>query len=406
MSVIFADVTDITIPEGSVTKIEETSGLKRVLWQKGLAIPKAHWEIVTFDDKNDFDYGQIDDFVDIGNGIEFFLRINTKPCRITYKADATLGDAYSLGNGIKLPADISSEISFSNYTATAAIDPISKVWCAIAHQYQTKGLYVSNVFTPTKWAELDTLSSEENLVHCCWSPKLNCFCILGLNSNDLGIDDYGSIFLSTYLLSLEGNVTASSIQNFRGTYPGFSHSMSSFFWSEKLERFVCHFRSTAAVEDMTSDSFSACVFLLDDGLKWEKKQIKISSDNEVANRAFHNICWMQSMNCFIAVLIRLRKILVFKSLDCINWEHIKEFDTSVTSSVNCAYSPEKQVLVVMSRLQTYITKDLNDWVEIPHPEDMPNFISPNIKWSKSLNSFVCTSTTVVRFSFGKLVIDN
>ena len=34
MSVIFADVTDITIPEGSVTKIEETSGLKRVLWEK------------------------------------------------------------------------------------------------------------------------------------------------------------------------------------------------------------------------------------------------------------------------------------------------------------------------------------------------------------------------------------
>lgn len=33
MSVEFANVTDITIPEGSVAKIEETS-TKRVLWQK------------------------------------------------------------------------------------------------------------------------------------------------------------------------------------------------------------------------------------------------------------------------------------------------------------------------------------------------------------------------------------
>ena len=35
MSVEFANVTDITIPEGSVAKIEETS-TKRVLWQKNI----------------------------------------------------------------------------------------------------------------------------------------------------------------------------------------------------------------------------------------------------------------------------------------------------------------------------------------------------------------------------------
>ena len=34
MSVTFANVTDIKIPEGNVTKIQETSGLKRVLWEK------------------------------------------------------------------------------------------------------------------------------------------------------------------------------------------------------------------------------------------------------------------------------------------------------------------------------------------------------------------------------------
>ena len=34
MSVTFANVTAVKIPQGDVTKIQETSGQKRVLWEK------------------------------------------------------------------------------------------------------------------------------------------------------------------------------------------------------------------------------------------------------------------------------------------------------------------------------------------------------------------------------------
>ena len=45
----FAEVTGITIPEGAVTKISETS-TGRVLWEKGLSTPKAHLGIIELPD--------------------------------------------------------------------------------------------------------------------------------------------------------------------------------------------------------------------------------------------------------------------------------------------------------------------------------------------------------------------
>ena len=85
----FSEVTDITIPEGSVERITETNG-GRVLWEKRLALPQAHWEYVDYADTSSRDYTSPADLVDTGDGLELFLKINDKPCHIKYNVNGTV----------------------------------------------------------------------------------------------------------------------------------------------------------------------------------------------------------------------------------------------------------------------------------------------------------------------------
>lgn len=403
----FAEVTDVVIPQGSVTKIAETDS-GRVLWEKGLPIPQAHWEYVDYADTSSRDYNGPADFVDIDDGLEIFLHINNKPCRIKYNADGTLGDAYSLGSGTKLPADISGEKTL-NEAQYADIDPVSKIWVVCNKQR----VYTSNAFDVIKWQDPLSTSTSRYVRGCCWSPKLKRFCIVGDNKTYY-TTSYDNVIIFSFLVNTSGEITNLFEQSFYGQYPGNADTQRTFFWSDKLEKFVYHFHTGV---DTSSDDFNTSVFLSSDGLNWGKKKIANIGDlsevpdNIYARRQFDAICWMQSVGKFIAISSNNYDRFVYKSSDCINWEYVTTLSSLFRYEARCAYSPERKVLAVVGRSGAYLTRDLENWVAIPRTgTSIDEVIANPLIWSKTLNSFVhaidLSAANANRLLFYKLVMDN
>ena len=361
----FASVTDISIPEGSVTKIEETSS-KRVLWQKGLPIPKAHWEIIDLPsaDSNGELYYPLLTFVDTGDGIEIFKYTGGQ--HFKYRADGTAETIYTFQDTPTIRC--------------ADIDPVSKKWIAFGSDY------VSNAFSDTK-------ALDRNKIVCCWSPKLESFCAISTRD--------------AVVVNLDGEVQGTS-QEVSFSSLNVDRRYESLIWSETLNKFV--------IPDATGMSGSPqAVCFSSDGMNWETKTIKLTGDfpdlsvSDDTEIAINQIRWMPTVKKFVSVC-RLRSNsaneYIISSSDGEEWACVRKF-FSVGAGVGTfpAYSPDKKVLMLDNGYSSCITRDLENWVEVPYLEDMQNGIARITKWSQSLNGFI-RFTSENRPRFYKLVIDN
>lgn len=361
----FANVTDIKIPEGLVTKIEETSGLKRVLWQKGLPIPKAHWEIVELPnaDSNEELYYPLLTFVDTEDGIEIFKRTGGQ--HFKYRADGTAESIYTFQDTPTIKC--------------ADIDPVSKRWIAFGSDY------ASNAFSGTK-----ALDGSNKLI-CCWSPKLECFC--AISSRD------------AVVVNLNGEIQGTSQEVPFSAISG-GRRDESLIWADSLDKFV--------IPETTGTNNYVC--FSSDGLNWETKTIILTGEfpdisADYTRITMYQIRWMPTMKKFVSVC-RVNasdsyKEYIVKSSDCQRWECVGKY-MLVGSAVETtlSYSSDKKVLAVDNLQTSYVTRDLENWVEVPFIDGMPQGNSARtMKWSQSLNCFVRFGTES-NPRFYKLVIDN
>ncbi len=382
MSVTFANVTDITIPQGAVTKITDSNGT--VLWQKGLAIPQAHWETISLpeQDSNGIQYlTSMKTFVDTGDGIEIFKRIGK--ARFKYNSDGTVG-----------------EIKEELYNFVSAdIDPVSKIWVVSSG---TKLL--SNA-----WGWQDDAGGNGAINDCIWSPGLQRFCLLGRYSSGT-VDLDGNTQLGTNLSNSSTEYVVSYSATTTSTYC-YNH-----IWADSLQKFVCPSYTTNSVIAFSSN-----------GLTWTKITCNLVGnfpDCPVGSgytvKSFYRLVWMPTVNKFVgSCLVEAKdsggnhessKQYIVKSSDCVNWEYVgdKNVFPRLFSIVNFglsgypAYSPEKKVLVLVGYETSYITRDLENWVEVPFANDMVQTTSNQVRWSKSLNGFIRLTNSTI----SKLVIDN
>ena len=367
----FSNITSITIPEGSVERITETS-TGRVLWEKVSAIPQAHWEIIELPEKdnNGTAYSPLLTSVDTGDGIEIYT---TKGGHFKYGADGTVGDI-ALFDGTPT-------------THCADIDPVSKKWFAFGYKF-----YASNAFSETK-------NLDKAHYICCWSPELESFCAIGQGAVVINLNG------ETQGVSQE--VPFSSLNAIR--------RYESLIWASNLNKFV-----VPNAEGITNN----CIYFSSDGISWEAKEIKLVGtfpEMPVGNDLFvvmYQICWMPTMKKFIAAC-RIRtpaeddgtykqNEYIVSSSDCEEWKcecvYLHRF-YAVTAKHS--YSYEKKVLAIVDTEKSYITRDLMNWVEVPYIEGMKTGSTSvkSLKWSKSLNGFI-NFAAGSETRFYKLVIEN
>ena len=411
----FAEVTDITIPQGEVVKIEESS-CGRILWEKRPAIPKAHWETVidlASDEDNKERYQYIQDFVGTDYGAELFISSNTRPSgHFSCDSDGTTGDVYTLWRGLTLQPDDIDEIKYqelrnefgdeavdgmdepiqdigwSTKTDKADIDAESGIWCCAGEHK----LYASNAITPAVWQDSSTSSSVSS--RCCWSPKLKRFLLMGSKSAVL-IDNTGTVRERTNDLS------------FTQAGMGRGHLR----WLDALGKFAFTRRNTLNYAESINE-----VYLSSDGMNWETKTAEFSGDlqEEASGMNITDICWMPTVKLFVFVCVDSNSIVMdtpsdwylFTSADCENLEYLTKFGSGMNylygaQALDCVYSQEKRVLLLAGVKKSYITRNLADWVEVPFSEGMHKQDTTVTKWVKSMKAFVRTTAT----GMGKLIID-
>ena len=389
----FSDVTDIIIPEGSVTKIEETL-TNRVLWQKGLAVPQAHWEIIELpaQDANGWLYAPLLTALDTDDGVEIFT---TKCGHFKYSADGSL----------ELISRFAEHISTATTTHCADIDPITKTWVAFSGGY-----YSSNAFDGLK-----NLSTTH--YRCRWSPVLKCFCAMAPTSSRV--------------INLNGEIQGES-QQAPFYNSGSTFDKESLLWSDTLNKFVVSNITVAtspsgprsAYEDVFADDTCTTICFSSDGLKWETKPVNLVGNfpnfpvGYHIRKTIYNMCWMPTMEKFVS-LSRVfaydsngaqldAETYMVTSSDCNSWERIEVpqgIQRLSVSHTKPSYSPEKKVLTLIDDKTSYITRDLQNWTEVPYIEGMMQDTPMSVRWSKSLNAFIrIGQNSGARFY--KLVIDN
>ena len=393
----FVDITDITIPEGSVEKITETS-TGRVLWQKKLKLSdltNTHWETIPTTSLIAIDSFEIARSVlDTGNGVEIFSMLEgSSGCstRFHLNTNGSLANRYTMWRGTPLQSDDIAELNYralssdeqqtktepidtnntgwSSAVKSVAIDPVSKVWCAISNKF-----YAVSSQNPTKWQQLPVLSSEEadddskNYFGVTWSPKLKRFCVWG---------QYGSCLIdNTGLIRGSKSTLLNSYGFSPSQYPG------KIVWSEKLELFVCNLDKPQSTDPMR-------IYLSSDGLTWNRVGVPLLGDTPIGSEV-RDIEWMSELGVFVLTVVKGATVTVYKSNDGYNFEYVKKFtDMGGTLSSLLCYSPDQNVLLLLSQKKSYITRDLVNWTEIPYHVGTSNtqyFL--RITWSKSFNAFI------------------
>ena len=389
---IFANVNNITIPEGSVERITETK-TGRVLWKRGLPELKAHWEVIELTNNtasNNY-YNYMEYGVDTGDGIELFNFANSKvTSHFKYKPSGVVSDVYALWRGAKL-----SDYDFQQYDENrnednydfnvvgpirgAAVDPISKIWVV-----SNGATYASNAFNPVKYKDERLAKNRDSNVdmrtlYVCWAPELNRFCLVGAPISGVG---------QSYLVDTSGSIRNSNT-NIDTTefYSNISIGYFHITWSNKLGMFV--------VSDYNGLHISR------DGLNWEDRAI-----NSVSNApsdatlpsgpAFRAMAWVPTLDVFVIATYSSKKWYIYKSSDCYNWEYVTSLSTASSNVsemyIDFCWSPDAQILLLSGAKTSYITRDLSEWVEITNSNGVTGGYRC-LFWSKSFNSFFRTNRT-------------
>ncbi len=372
---IFANVSNITIPEGSVERITETK-TGRVLWKRGLPELKAHWEVIEFaNDTTAYNYyNYIEYGVDVGDGIELFNFADNKVrSHFNYKPSGALSNVYALWRGAKLSNydfeqfEQKVDSNVSHVLRGVAVDPISKIWIL-----SNGTTYASNAFNPVKYKTGTDV--DMRTFYVCWSPELERFCLVG-GSSEVG---------QSYLLDINGNIRNSNT-NITSTNFYVVNTLSYFHitWSNKLRIFV--------VSDYNGLHISR------DGLNWEDRAI-----NSVSNApsgvtlpsgpTFRAMAWIPTLDVFVIATFSSKKWYIYKSYDCYNWEYVTTLSTASSNTsemyIDFCWSPDAQILLLSGSKTSYITRDLSEWVEIPNSSGPSSSGNRCLFWSKSFNSFI------------------
>ena len=400
---IFANVSDITIPEGSVEKITETA-TGRVLWERGLSELKGHWEAVEFSNNPSAYnyYGYMLGGVDTGDGIELFNMADDKiMSHFSYKPSGAVSDVYALWRGSKLnnydftqygaKTDENFDFNVNTPVKAVTVDPISKIWVC------TNGAtYASNVFNPIQYKNERLAKNNDNNVnmhslYACWSPELERFCLVGATTSGVG---------QSYLIDTSGNIRNSNTNITSANFYGANTlNYSHIAWSSKLKIFV--------VSDFNGLHISR------DGLNWEDRAI-----NSVSNApsgatlptgsTFRAMVWVPSLDIFVIATYSSKKWFIYKSSDCYNWEYVTTLSTASSNTsemyIDFCWSPDTQILLLSGAKTSYITRDFNDWIEIPNTEGTASSNYRCLFWSKSFNSFFRTAR-INSTKLYKLVLD-
>ena len=291
-----------------------------------------------------------------------------------YNADGTVGN-----------------ISFFDGTPTtycADIDPVSKTWFAFGNKF-----YASNAFSGTK-------NLDKTYYICCWSPKLQYFCTIR--------DD------RTAIVDLNGNIQGTSLSvSFHGSGGSTVYEKESLLWSDTLDKFI-----------LPNHQYGTSIYVSSDGLNWDLQPVNLVGNfpnlptgDKIEYHIYH-ICWMPMVKKFVCLcgvyaydnddnFVEAEEYMITSS-DCNNWERIekpKQNKPLQNLNVKPAYSPEKKVLAFVGLNTSYITRDLQNWTEVPNIEGNATAAPKSIRWSKSLNGFIRPGINS-ETRFYRLVIDN
>ena len=365
----FANVTDITIPEGSVEKITETVG-GRVLWEKNkLAdLTKAHWQMI--DTTNFIAIDKIDNmrgfgFIDTGDGVEVFSMYDGDGSRFHLNTNGNLVNRYILSDE---DGDVNSVVTSGD------IDPISKVWCVAARG----GKYAMS--SNSIWIELPALGSGENTIYSCsWSPTLKSFCILGKSGS--------------YLIDTQGNITGQKYTQIKTSDMTESQYPRTLAWSDKLKLFAGGIGGTSSTDKNV-------IWLSSDGLNWQQVTIPILGDI-TSNMLLRDIIWFPELEKFVTLCTsgtsddNNLKVTFYSSSDGKNFEYVSSLsaeDAGVAGGFGNSlhYSPKQQALLFMNQNTSFLTRDLISWTNIPYPsEGLKQSGYPyHVIWSNSFNAFI------------------
>ena len=393
MSIDFSQVTDITIPEGSVEKIHETSS-GRILWSKNKTLT-AHWELITIpnDTINRNYYNQVSFIADSNTENEVYVLTGINPSNYpnvmySFNKNGTVGNTYALYSGERLNdvdvQEIEALISSDDNELSdnvpdnlrinlrdIDIDPVTKTWCCISNKY-----YTTNAFSKIKWHEIDTENSS-NAILCSWSDKLQKFCIRG-NTR-------------AYLVDINGNITDTT-----SGLPTISISNTpTLIWVDSLSQYVLYpsYRKTN-------------YYTSSDGLTWSSIQnytindmpseAEFSSGADIA--ITNNICWHSKLGKYIGIAYASSsRIYLCTSENMKKWTYFTSLPNpnSVSAMYSCiTYSPDRNITLVCNNKNAYITRDFDEWIEVPYKFSEWGIPNPGnttrnlISYSKNLGSFI------------------
>ena len=340
--ITFADVTDITIPQGETVKIHETD-TGRVLWEKS----KFKVSVQTVNDitgsywKTGFE-----------NGNNITLLSSNVPGYCTYK-----------------PTDdtFSSISKTTVQTTDADIDPTSKVWITVGDGYGidsiSGGSTTINIETSfgrtinhnTGPNTAGTFASFLATCSCRWISALNKFCVLA--------DTQGNKDISyAFLVGTDGLISNwSTIDTRFYRYGGFE----GMCYSPTLNKIAAIFNRNS-------------IGLSSNGLSWN---ITSPGFTIFASSSLH---WITTKNFFILFEALSRKM--YKSTNGINWQEISSLPSNFSPNTH-AWSPTKKIFISIANGRIYLTDDFETWETVNGTPISP---SPNTKtfWSDKANAFI------------------
>ena len=380
MSVAFANVTDITIPQGNVTKITETA-TGRVLWEKKRPL-SAHWEWIYFTDAENSKHYNACMCVENGNNLVCFDDYFGIGKRFNYNlTNGDITDMYRMDNNEIFDYD-EAEKEFNDpnndypqiSTAAADIDPLTKTWCVVGGNY-----YLCSSFSDLKIKELKTTRRLGGAFLCCWSETLKRFCICGRQG--------------TFLVNINGQITAESEKiSFLSVVLDYYFSIA---WSPELQIFLV----TLGKEKVAKSA---------DGINWDIYTPDLPNLPDATSKTLTGVSWIPMLNAFIASVCYQTKSYVYTSKDGRNWQYLSEFSWSnvTISNINpilrTIYLPKQKLILMIGTVRSFLSNNGQDWIELKYG---PSILTQGYAiWSETLKTAVYLEHAQ-RGSFAKLIID-
>ena len=363
MSLEFANVTDIAIPQGDVTKIAETA-TGRVLWEKK-AYPDLSLSWMRASANIGFSNSTDEQLIrgagklyyygaggrgDKGDGVVVCIRHTTftsalqthRLVRISIKEGEAVNNKkqYGLYSTVwPSPLAITSRSNFDNSYYLVAVGDDSFKNCygvsdyVINDNYEVKGFLLldyptdkKNCLCPYKNDSFSSASDVTNLATLPQGmPSGQKVCITYSNArNEFLITDGSKLYLTNAL----GGVKTYLVSSIRKTV-----------WVNELNMYVGVTGSDKNIQ------------YSQDGITWTSVELETSTN-------VIDIEWLSEKKQLCA----LGKKQIALSSDCKTWT-VK--DAPFTNAICCAYSSDVDALCVVNTAAGYATRDFNEWKSLP-----------------------------------------